>query len=69
MKKPAKVTRFEIMCGGHLSNKARWYFHLRSRNGQISLQSEMYPTKAHARRAIVRLINVIAAYPSIVVID
>ena len=60
-----KVTQFEIMCG--LSPKSDWYFHLRSRNGKITLASEMYPSKAHCRRAIIRLIRVISTEPPIVV--
>lgn len=59
-------TRFEIM---HSTALTRWYFHLRSRNGQISLASELYPSKSHARRAIVRLIKVISAKPPIVVVE
>jgi uncharacterized protein YegP (UPF0339 family) len=63
--------QFEIMHSQclHTSRATRWYFHLRSANGEISLQSELYPTKNHARRAIVRLIKVIAAEPPIVVVE
>jgi len=69
-----KVTQFEICRSGLVSPvtgvvvRVQWYFHLRSSNGKISLQSEMYPTKNHARRAIIRLINVISAEPPIVVL-
>ena len=71
MKKPPRITQFEIMRSAAFAARCAdtrhgWYFHLRSRNGKISLQSEMYPSKAHCRRAIIRLVNVISAEPPIV---
>ncbi len=46
--------KFKVFLGTKASptRRAQFYFHVRSSNGKITLQSEGYPTVAHAHRAV-----------------
>ncbi len=45
--------KFKVFVGTTaLPRRTQFYFHVRSSNGKITLQSEGYPTVAHAHRAV-----------------
>jgi uncharacterized protein YegP (UPF0339 family) len=57
-----RTPRIEIF-----SNGSEWFFHLRSVNGKLQLQSEPYPTKAHAQRGAVAAQKAMSAAVIVVV--